>query len=211
MNMRKILNLAIVGLGLSVALSSCTIEKRRHMTGYHLEWHNSKDKTKQVEHSNVTVEDAPILVAETPAVEAPVMVQEPTAAVTTTQASVSVPSNEVEVTADAGSGVNEVKESVLSRMTRQHADRIEVLSTGAELAAAAGTFTMSNKQAKKLRAAGSATSSKWFKLWLICWGAAILFTILAVALISPAIWVVGALAWLAGSVFFILWLIEVLG
>lgn len=207
--MRNILNLAIVGLGLSVALSSCTIEKRRHMTGYHIEWHNAKEKTKQVEHADAKVEAAADAVAVIPAVETPVPSQDGTnaPAVSSNEAMAS----DMEVTADAGSGVSAPKESVLARMTRQHADRIEVITTGAELAAAAGTFTVSNEQVKKLRAASTATSSKWFKLWLICFGAAIVLSILAIALISPAVWVISALAWLAGSVFFILWLIDIFG
>jgi len=80
----------------------------------------------------------------------------------------------------------------------------------AELAAAMGAMSMTKKEVKKLNAAGGATSSKWFKYWLIAWGVAILLSILAVALISPAIWIVSWLAWLAGTVFFIIWLIEVL-
>jgi len=202
--MRTLLSLAITGIGLSVALSSCTIEKRKHMAGYHLEWHNSKDRVKSIEKSDALTKDVAEPIAEAPVMDAPAAVDAPAQTITVSAAP------EVDVTASASTEVKATKRSVLSRMTSAQAERVETIVNNAELAAAMGAMSMTKKEVKKLNAAGGATSSKWFKYWLIAWGVAILLSILAVALISPAIWIVSWLAWLAGTVFFIIWLIEVL-
>ncbi len=40
--MKKLTNLIIVGIATMLVISSCTMQKRVYMPGYHVEWHNSK-------------------------------------------------------------------------------------------------------------------------------------------------------------------------
>ena len=54
-------------------------------------------------------------------------------------------------------------------------------------------------------------SRRYLKLWLILLGVSIVLDIIAVAAVSPIIWVFGALAGLGALIFFILWLIALAG
>lgn len=53
----------------------------------------------------------------------------------------------------------------------------------------------------------SEKSKKYLKLWLILLGVSIVLDIIAIAAVSPAIWILGALAGLGALVFFVLWLV----
>ncbi len=45
--MKSINHLTFIGLAMSLVLTSCTIEKRVYMSGYHIEWKNGKQNSKK--------------------------------------------------------------------------------------------------------------------------------------------------------------------
>jgi hypothetical protein len=45
--MKNIKNLSFLGLAIAIFLSSCSMEKRIYTSGYHIDWHKSKQNTHQ--------------------------------------------------------------------------------------------------------------------------------------------------------------------
>jgi len=47
--MKRIQSLLILALGMLFISTSCSVEKRLHSTGYHIDWHNNNDRLQQKE------------------------------------------------------------------------------------------------------------------------------------------------------------------
>jgi len=65
------------------------------------------------------------------------------------------------------------------------------------------------KQASVAPAPMTMDSHNYLILWIACLGGALLFYILAVAAISPILWLLGGLLSIAAAVFFILWIVSI--
>lgn len=71
---------------------------------------------------------------------------------------------------------------------------------------------MNSKLGQKLLGGLSDPVDKWFWFWIIGWGAGIVLSILAAATVTGggfgALWLLASLAWLAGSIALIVWLVQ---
>lgn len=71
---------------------------------------------------------------------------------------------------------------------------------------------MSSKLGQKLLGGLDDPVDKWFWFWVIGWGAGIVLTVIAGATLSAGsfgvLWALAYLAWLAGSVSLIIWLVK---
>ena len=71
---------------------------------------------------------------------------------------------------------------------------------------------MSSKKGQKLLGGLDDPVDKWFWFWIIGWGAGIVLTIIAAAALTSGtfgiLWLLAYLAWLAGSVSLIIWLVK---
>ena len=71
---------------------------------------------------------------------------------------------------------------------------------------------MSSKLGQKLLGGLDDPVDKWFWFWIIGWGAGIVLTIIASAALASGtfgvLWLLAYLAWLAGSVSLIIWLVK---
>jgi uncharacterized membrane protein YqaE (UPF0057 family) len=47
--MKRIKQLSLAGLALTIILSSCSVEKRVHMSGYHIDWKKNKNSDKKID------------------------------------------------------------------------------------------------------------------------------------------------------------------
>ncbi len=197
--------LASLGLVATIVLASCSVEKRVHQPGYHVEWHTAQKKVKpvpaeKVEHMAIeeqTAEVTPIEQVVTAPEQAPV---EAPAAMDNAMAATESPIGEVK------SATEVMQEKVKAEQAQQ--EMINAIPEVSEKAAKKASVKEVKKQVKA--AIDSSDAPKWLKLWLITWGVALILTILGAALISPGILIVAWVAWLVGTVFGILWLVAVL-
>lgn len=71
---------------------------------------------------------------------------------------------------------------------------------------------MNSKLGQKLLGGLNDPVDKWFWFWIIGWGAGIVLSILAAATVTGggfgALWLLASLAWLAGSIALIVWLVQ---
>ena len=73
--MKTLKQLMIVAVSATIVFSSCTVEKRRYMDGYHVEFFGKKDKAGKVENTKneeAVAQQAPVAAPTTVAVETPV-------------------------------------------------------------------------------------------------------------------------------------------
>jgi len=211
--MRSLRPTAYLGLALTFVFASCSVEKRAHLPGYHVEWYTSKKKVKKIEKKSdeqtAVVENTygkawPVEQPVKEVVIEPTLVAEQSTPIETKTANVEAP-KQIEHSSKASTGS-------LNR----------VIATediaGGSVASRAISSTIQKLMPPP---SGSPTAKKWLRLWLICWGIALLVTILSAIMIaslatgvSLGVWgvlaILGWLAWLAGTVFGILWLIEIL-
>lgn len=50
--MNLLTKFSVLGFSVALILSSCTMEKRQYMSGYHIDWHNKKQKVDKVAFTN---------------------------------------------------------------------------------------------------------------------------------------------------------------
>ncbi|MDQ3101234.1 MAG: hypothetical protein M3R08_07590 [Bacteroidota bacterium] len=208
--MRTLQPIAFVGLLLTMVLASCSVEKRVHQPGYHVEWHTAQKSVKPLPQTAIAAPaatvDAPEA-AELPVMESAMEVETP------------VLMEKAETTVSASKGSVEQTETAQPSALKSIANEQEkksmttffpttVPTDGLDFGREKGTKGLKASLLKKQFSKPSGDEGKWLRWWLILWGVGLILIILAVVLVSPAIYIVGALAWLAGTVFGVIWLVN---
>lgn len=207
--MRNLKHLTFFAGFITVVLASCSIEKRVHQPGYHVEWHTAQKNVKPL--PQLTPDEViPKQDERGTEVEPP---QQVAAANVHSDQQIEGPNEPATASKEVSVLPDGSQRSALENITRDQERRAMTIDPPGTVPVDVEFSEKSNKKfikSLKKQAKPIGDESQWLRWWLLSWGIAILLTILAVALLSTAIWILAGLAWVAGTVFAIIWLVNVL-